>query len=205
MSMEVRKRGLIEAVSEQLPEHITPEEVYRIFYEAEKEGNKRDYLFIKVLWMAGLRISEAVNITPRHIEIGGLHVWGKSRPRTKEEMEKGIPKHPKRDRIVQIHPDLKHLLVDYIFDNEIEKDKRIFSFATARGWQIVQHYVKKAGISRKIWPHMFRHGFAVNYLHQTNNIRALQDMLGHSSLNTTMIYTKLTDKDKQELVNRVQF
>lgn len=203
--MTIRETSIINLSEDELPEYITPDEVKRIANEAEKANKKRDWLFIQLLWMTGLRASEAVTLRPMDIEEGGLRIYGKRKPRTEKEIKTNAEPHKKRMRIVQIPPTLRHWLVNFIFDNKLCSEHPIFPFTTTRAYQIILKYSKKAGIQRKIHPHMFRHGFAVHYLNQTHNIQSLQQLLGHTNLKTTSIYLKITSADIQKMVNNVEW
>jgi integrase/recombinase XerD len=175
--------------------YLTPEEVYRIV-DVAKEGNKgeRNSILIKTLFETGLRISEALSLTPRMIgEYEGhavLYIKGKG----------------KKPRMVACPDGLAHQLRSHAYTKKLGLDDRIFRINRKRAWQIVQEAAKKAGIQKKVYPHLFRHSDAIERLRQTGNPKALQYHLGHSSTMMTMRYlATLTAEDALRIQQEVKF
>ena len=179
----------------QIVPYLTPDEVYRIVETAKAGRNgDRDSLLIKTLFETGLRISEALSLTPRMIgEYEGhavLYVRGKG----------------KRARMVACPDGLAHQLKSHAYPNNLELDDRIFKINRKRAWQIIKEKAKKAGILKKVYPHLFRHSDAIERLRQTGNPKALQHHLGHSSTLMTMRYlATLTAEDALRIQQRVEF
>jgi integrase/recombinase XerD len=175
--------------------YLTPEEVYQIV-ETAKEGRngERDSLLIKTLFETGLRISEALSSTPRMIgdyeAHAVLYVRGKG----------------KKPRMVACPDGLAHQLKSHAYTNKLELDEGIFKINRKRAWQIVKATAKKAGIQKKVYPHLFRHSDAIERLRQTGNPKALQHHLGHSSTMMTMRYlSTLTAEDALCVNQMVEF
>ena len=87
---------------------------------------------------------------------------------------------------VRIHQNIKKEHEDFVFlNNRGKKLTRVMVFL------IIQKLTKLIGLKKKISPHTFRHSFATHILESSGDLRSIQEMLGHSSLSTTQIYTKL--------------
>ena len=175
--------------------YLTPEEVYRI---VAKEGIKgdRNSLLIKTLFETGLRISEALSITPRMIgeHEGHAILYVKCKRKT--------------PRMVSC-PDgygLAHQLKSHAYTKKLEMDERIFRINRKRAWQIIRESAVKTGIQKRVYPHLFRHSDAIERLRQTGNPKALQYHLGHNSIMMTMRYlATLTAEDALRIQQEVRF
>jgi integrase len=203
------KRSLTKVFDEGVPDYLTPAEAVAMI-DAARMRNRRDELFLKLLWMTGVRVSEATAITPNNIKEGSLRVYGKAKPTPKEKRgKKGKPKDGKRERYIPLPDHLRADLYSYVVDSRIEPSGRIFPFTTTRAYQLVKQYAHLAGVERNrdtgIHPHLYRHGFAVNFLKQTHNLVALKELLGHTSILRTMIYLRLAQVDLREAMGQVNF
>jgi len=196
-----RRNEVVKTAGAELPEFVTEEEVKRMIYEAGKENSERDKLLLETMWATGMRVSEITTIRPIDVQEVGISVFGKRMPRTENEMKEGAIPHEKRMRIIPIPAPLRQKLISYIFRQRIGDEKKIFPITTTRVYQLVALYANKANIQRKIHPHMFRHGFAVYFLRRTHSINALQQILGHTNLQSTTVYTKLDPIELQQYVD----
>ncbi len=141
-------------------------------------------LIIEIIYSAGLRVSEAVNLRWSDIDFqrNVIHI----------KQAKG-----NKDRIVMLSPKVKKKL------KVLNLEKEGYVFTTNRGGKytirtielIVSCAAKKAGIKKKVTPHTLRHCFATHLLEKGTDIRYIKDLLGHSKIETTMIYTKVSNKD----------
>lgn len=175
--------------SEKLPAYLNKEEVYQIL-DSIPQDKKRDYIFVFFLWATGVRITEALNIKKGDIDFYGHNVriiWLKRRK--------------KQERIIPLHSSLITLLA--LYTGQLNLDDLIFPFSRVRGFQIIKKHSEKAGIKKKVSPHIFRHSFAVNFLKQRKNIVALQKLLGHSQITTTMIYLQIVQSDLRDEVEQL--
>jgi len=175
--------------------YLTPEEVLQVAEAAKTSRNgDRDNLLVILLFQTGLRISEALSLTPRHIgRYEGapvLHIKGKG----------------KKDRLVACPESLANRLRSYAYEHKLGNQDRFFPFNRHRGFQIVQGAAIKAGLNKKVNCHLFRHSDAIYRLRQTGNPKALQLHLGHSTVAMTMRYlSTLTAEDALKIQQGVNF
>ncbi|MEA1986999.1 MAG: site-specific tyrosine recombinase, partial [Candidatus Marinimicrobia bacterium] len=159
----------------------------------------RDKAMLELLYACGLRISELLNMRLPSIFLdeGFVRIFGKGN----------------KERIIPIGETAKKWLIKYINSSRIELQKKNplkaenFIFLNTRGtplsrmgvWKIIQKYVALAGIQKKVSPHTFRHSFATHLLEGGADLRAVQEMLGHSDIATTQIYTHLDNDYLKEI------
>ncbi len=149
----------------------------------------RDRAMIEVLYACGLRISELLTLLLREIYF-------------KEEFIRILGKGSKQ-RLVPISIRALNWVKKYLELSRPFLDKHQRSngavFLNIRGtimsrmgfWKILQKYIRESGIRKEIHPHTFRHSFATHLLEGGADLRAVQEMLGHSDISTTQIYTHL--------------
>ena len=173
-----------------IPEVLTIEEIDRIIstVDMEKKEGQRNRSILETLYSCGLRVSELCNlkISDLYFEEGFIKVEGKG----------------SKQRLVPISPraikEIKYWFADRNL-GKIKKGYEDYVFLARWGNRIsrimVFHMIKelaeKAGITKNISPHTFRHSFATHLLEGGANLRAIQCMLGHESIATTEIYTHI--------------
>jgi len=157
----------------------------------------RDRAMLELMYAAGLRVSELVNLpaTGLNLRQGVLRVTGKG----------------SRERLVPLGEEAQHWLQRYLAEaRPALAGKRALAplFLTAAGeapsrqqfWQLVKRHAAAAGIDpARISPHGLRHSFATHLLNHGADLRALQMLLGHSSLSTTQIYTLVAKEGLKRL------
>ena len=170
-------------VDKRLPKFITYDELNKLLENAE---NYRDKLIIKFLFYTGVRVSELTKIKKNDIifEEGFVKVYGKGG----------------KERIVPIPKELLNELKDYV--NKINTEN-IFPLSSRQVERIIKYIAKNAGISKKVTPHVLRHSLATTLLSKGVDIRYIQEILGHSSLNITQIYTHVVPNQLKEIYNKV--
>jgi integrase/recombinase XerD len=150
----------------------------------------RNKAIIETLYACGLRVSEltSLRLSNLYLDIGYIKVIGKG------DKERIIPIGEKARQQIDIYlehyrnvqKNIKKEAVDILFLNRRGRElSRVMVF------NIVRDLAQKAGISKKVSPHTFRHSFATHLIEGGADLRAVQDMLGHASIITTEIYTHL--------------
>ena len=156
---------------------ITESEVYRLADAARAMRNgERNELLILTMFQAALRVTEAIKFRVRDkATVDGRHIL----------LVQGKGNKP---RLVAIPEKLSYHLGDYAQRHSLKLDDRFFPVTRVRAWQIVKECADKAGIDRRIYCHLLRHGGAIARLKRTGNPKSLQIHLGHSDMKMTMRY-----------------
>ncbi|NQT73225.1 MAG: tyrosine recombinase XerC [Chloroflexi bacterium] len=174
-----------------LPSFLTSEEIISLLSAPDISTTQgiRDLAILELLYASGLRISEitSLNIGSVDMETRQVRVWGKG---SKERMVlMGQPAALVLEKYLKYGR--KQLLgqntTDALFLNRY--GKRI---AERRIQYIIKKYAEKAGIKTRVHPHMLRHTFATHMLDGGADLRVVQELLGHSNLASTQIYTHVT-------------
>jgi len=143
-----------------------------------------------LLYSSGLRVSEIVNLTKQNLDFNENTGWVRG--------GKG-----KKDRMFIFSAKLGKKLEKFINKN---KDwKYVFSktkpLTTRNIQKIVQNTAKKAGLEKPVHPHTLRHSFATHLLDKEVDLRKIQELLGHSSIATTQIYTHISNEQLKSIKN----
>jgi len=171
-----------------LPDVLSFEEVERLLNapDINKPTGARDAAMIELLYAAGLRVSELINLKLQDINLEAcfVRVFGKG---SKERVIPiGLYAKEKIDYYIKTFRSklLKNLASPYLFVARAGKPMTRQGF-----WKLFGKYGQKAGIARKIKPHSLRHSFASHLLEGGADLRSVQIMLGHVDISTTQIYT----------------
>lgn len=183
-----------------LPDTLSLTDIEKIIQaiEISSDLGKRNHCIIEVLYGCGLRVSELIDIKISNINF-------------KENYIKVIGKGNKT-RFVPLAQYTAQLLKEYINDvrskSKVNKKHEDTLFLNSRGTSmsrvivfiIIKELTDKAGVSKKISPHTFRHSFATHLLQNGADLRYIQEMLGHSSITTTGIYTHLKTEELRDVI-----
>ena len=168
-----------------LPNILSPEEVSQLLnFKPKNSQEKRDLAIIELIYSSGLRVSEAVNSNLNDFEENKnfLRVIGKG----------------SKTRLVPVGRYAQNAINDWMLERDKLSTKDNALFVNLRGSRIttrsVQERIKNIALMQglpPVNPHMLRHSFATHLLESSGDLRSIQELLGHSSLSTTQIYTRL--------------
>ncbi|MCG3176131.1 MAG: Tyrosine recombinase XerD [Candidatus Omnitrophica bacterium] len=173
-----------------LPGYLTQEEVGRLL-EAGGAGDGeellRDRALLEVLYACGLRASEAATLTLEGLDLaqGSLRVRGKG----------------SKERFVPIGSRARRALGSYLAEvrprwaasatRAVFVGRRGQALSRIGVWKVLRRAARCAGITKNVYPHLLRHSFATHLLENGADLRVVQELLGHSDISTTQIYTHI--------------
>jgi integrase/recombinase XerD len=172
-----------------IPDYLERERIDELL-DAAKTCSQRDYLLLRFMWRTGVRVSEAISVTPNDIEFknGVVNI----------RKAKGG-----RQRRVLLDEETLKMLSDYILALNILEDRPVFPVTRAQVFNLVKKYGNMIGVN--IHPHTLRHSFAIFLVRSGMDLRRLQLLLGHSSLSITQVYLQFKDDDLREAYEKVPF
>ncbi len=164
--------------------------------DAERLRALRDDAILQLLFSTGLRVSELVALdSDIDLSKDEMSVRGKG------DKVRVVFFSPEAKRAVQKYIDARKDLDEALFVNmgrnaTDRNERRLTSRSVER---IVKHYATRAGITKKVTPHVVRHSFATDLLQNGADIRSVQALLGHANIATTQVYTHVTDKHLKDI------
>ncbi|MBO8138555.1 MAG: site-specific tyrosine recombinase XerD [Desulfotomaculum sp.] len=189
-------------LSQRLPHVLTFQEVELLLNQPQPDSpaGQRDKAMLELLYATGIRVSELVslNLMDVNLDMGFIRCTGKG----------------SKERIVPLGSVAAKHVEEYLSSGRVKliknnkKEKALFvnqhgRRLTRQGfWKIIKKYARKGGIGKTITPHTLRHSFATHLLENGADLRSVQEMLGHSDISTTQIYTHLTRSKLKEIYSQ---
>lgn len=199
--MDANPAEVVEAGTKgiKLPRVLSEDEVVRLLSQPDittAEGF-RDRTMLEVLYATGMRVSELINLTLERVDLNMKYIiaFGKG----------------SKERIVPLGSVAAEFLQHYLekvrpkLTHEDRNTNIVFltfgghELTRQRFWQIIRAYGRKANINKALTPHILRHSFATHLLDNGADLRSVQELLGHSDISTTQIYTHLTNKRLRDI------
>lgn len=183
---------------QKLPDVLSEEEVNQLltFTHITNERDERDKAMLELLYGTGVRVTELIQLKVEDVNLtmGFIRVFGKGN----------------KERIVPLGEHLIGILKYYVQEvrpNLLKKQVTDVLFLNARGgalsrqgfWKILKKIGLEKGITKTLTPHTLRHSFATHLLENGADLRAVQEMLGHSDISTTQLYTHISKKQIRDM------
>lgn len=199
--MDANPAEVVEAGTKgiKLPRVLSKDEVVRLLNQPDittAEGF-RDRTMLEVLYATGMRVSELINLTLERVDLNMKYIiaFGKG---SKERIVPlgSVAAEFLQQYLEKVRPKLTHAgrntnIVFLAFGGH--------ELTRQRFWQIIRAYGRKANINKALTPHILRHSFATHLLDNGADLRSVQELLGHSDISTTQIYTHLTNKRLRDI------
>lgn len=199
--MDANPAEVVEAGTKgiKLPRVLSEDEVVRLLNQPDittAEGF-RDRTMFEVLYATGMRVSELINLTLERVDLNMKYIiaFGKG---SKERIvplgsvaAEFLQQYLEKVRPKLTHADRNTNIVFLAFGGH--------ELTRQRFWQIIRAYGRKANINKALTPHILRHSFATHLLDNGADLRSVQELLGHSDISTTQIYTHLTNKRLRDI------
>ncbi len=185
-------------LDKRLPSFLTIEEVERLLSAPDPSTplGQRDRALLELLYASGLRVSELVGLTPEQVDLESneIRVLGKG----------------SKERVVLMGEPAATALKSYLEYGRPEllgKKRSQALFLNRYGQRLparsvqrlLENYAKKAGIGKRVHPHLLRHTFATHMLDGGADLRVVQELLGHARLTSTQIYTHVTKRQARKV------
>lgn len=197
----------LKKIPERIVDFLTHDEMERVFemVDFRKKGGMRDRAMLETLYSTGLRVSELVSLNRRQVDL--------------ERREFTVRGKGRKPRIVFLSTRCVEWLRKYLVERQDNWEPMFISYGRNRTdedlglgekrrltaysvEEMVRKAARLAGIGKKVTPHVIRHSFATDLLHNGADIRSVQEMLGHASITTTQIYTHSTNERLREVHER---
>lgn len=189
-----------EKSTQKIPQILTSKEVETLLEQPQCIDAKgyRDKAMLELLYATGIRVTELIdlNITDVNLTAGVIRCESRNK-------ERFIPLYPAAIKAVSEY-------VALVRPQMIATPDEQSLFVNVSGermsrqgfWKIIKYYQKKAGIEKDITPHTLRHSFAAHLLENGADIHAIQEMLGHSDISSTQVYSHLIKKQLKDVYNK---
>lgn len=189
----------IPKIKKSLPNILSEEEVLKLLnIELSDNFSYRNKAMLELMYATGLRVSELVNLKLQDIDLSSdiVRTFGKGG----------------KERIIPIGDYAKEYLEKYIYEyrsSMLKRNNNEYLFLNNHGnkmtrqgfFKIIKKIAKEKGIDRELSPHTLRHSFASHLLKYGADLRTIQELLGHSDISTTQIYTHITNEELKRNYN----
>ena len=182
----------IERGEKKLPQILTGKEVELLLSQPSCTDAKgyRDKAMLEVMYATGIRVTELIdlNVDDVDLQLGSIKCSGSKKSRV-------IPLYPAALRALTIYlRDIRVMMVHDASETALFVNVSGVRMSRQGFWKILMYYQGKAGIEKEITPHTLRHSFAVHLLENGADLGSLQELMGHSDISSTQMYTHMIDQ-----------
>lgn len=190
----------VERGEKKLPQILTNYEIERLLAQPSSTDSKgvRDKAMLEVMYATGIRVSELINLNLDDVNLQSAVVKCSS---------------GKKTRLIPLYQDAIRALSAYLGDVRnamLAEPNEQALFVNVNGvrmsrqgfWKILKHYQAMAHIEKEITPHTLRHSFAVHLLENGADIGSVQELMGHSDISSTQLYTHMVDQHLKQVYTR---
>ena len=189
------------SIGRHLPDVLSYDEICSMIdtIDLSQQFGHRSKAMLEIMYACGLRVSEVISLRISDIYVNDefIRVFGKG------EKERLIPisQATIKTLYLYIEGERKHLPIKPRHTDTVFINRRGSGLSRQMVFLIIKDLAEKAGIKKNIGPHTIRHSFATHLLEGGADLRAVQQMLGHSSISTTEIYTHISDQYLREVIS----
>jgi len=182
----------IERGEKKLPQILSGREVELLLAQpvcADPKGF-RDKAMLEIMYATGIRVTELIdlNVEDVNLELGIVKCSGAKKSRV-------IPLYPAALRALSVYlKEVRDLMVNDASERALFVNVNGVRMSRQGFWKILKHYQAKAGIEKEITPHTLRHSFAVHLLENGADLGSLQELMGHSDISSTQMYTHMVNQ-----------
>lgn len=182
----------IQRGEKKLPQILTGKEVELLLSQPSVTDSKgiRDKAMLEVMYATGIRVSELIelNLEDVNLELGIIKCGAAKKSRA-------IPLYPAALRALRMYlNDVRMLMVADPAERALFVNVGGARMSRQGFWKLLKYYQNKAGIEKEITPHTLRHSFAVHLLENGADLNALQELMGHSDISSTQMYTQMINQ-----------
>ena len=183
-----------------LPQILTGKEVELLLAQPSGLDAKglRDKAMLEVMYATGMRVTELIdlNVEDVNLELGIIKCNGAKKSRA-------IPLYPAALRALGVYlKEVRMVMVDDPAEKALFVNVGGSRMSRQGFWKILKHYQEKAGIEKDITPHTLRHSFAVHLLENGADLGSLQELMGHSDISSTQVYTHMVNQKLKSIYEK---
>ena len=190
----------IDKAEKKLPQILTGKEVELLLQQPKvsEMNGCRDKAMLEVLYATGIRVSELIGLNIDDVSLPGSFIRCES-----GEKMRIIPIYPEalqapREYIETVRPKMIAVPTEHSLFVNVSGER----MSRQGFWKIIKYYQEKAHIEKDITPHTLRHSFAAHLLENGADLRSIQQMLGHSDISSTQVYTQLVKQNLKAVYNK---